>query len=49
MMVILICAIAVSALCGFMLYAMCAAAAEADRREAEFFAESQKKREEGDT
>ena len=49
MKVILICAFSVSALFGFVMYAMCAIAADADRREEELFAEWQKKREEGDS
>ena len=49
MTVILICAFSVSALFGFVMYAMCAAVAEADRREEELFAEWQKKHEEGDS
>ena len=49
MTVILICAFSVSALFGFVMYAMCAAAADADRRDAELFAEWQKKREDGDS
>ena len=49
MTIILICAIPVTALFGFVMYAMCAAAAEADRREEELFAEWQKKHEDGDS
>ncbi len=49
MTVILICACSMSALFGIVMYAMCAAAAEADRREEELFAEWQKKHEDGDS